>query len=58
MKALTGNRLEDGEVVFRGQGRLGRSASRDADLFDDDDAALAAEAARQDRASPWWSIPI
>ncbi len=43
MKALTGNRLEDGEAVFLGHGQwVARFA--DADLFDDDDAALAAEA--------------
>lgn len=43
MKALTGNRLEDGEAVFRGKGGwVPRFV--DADLYDDDEAALAAEA--------------
>jgi hypothetical protein len=43
VKALTANRLEDGEVVFLSRGRwIERFA--DADLFDDDEAALAAEA--------------
>jgi hypothetical protein len=43
MKALTGNRLADGEAVFaRGEEWVPRFA--DADLFEDDEAALAAEA--------------
>jgi uncharacterized protein DUF2849 len=43
VKALTANRLDDGEVVFLSQGRwVERFAA--ADLFDDDEAALAAEA--------------
>jgi hypothetical protein len=43
MKALTGNRLDDGEAVFLGQeGWVERFA--DAKLFDDEDEALAAEA--------------
>jgi uncharacterized protein DUF2849 len=44
MKALTGNLLDDGEAVFLGHD--GRWAARfaDAELFDDEDAALAAEA--------------
>jgi hypothetical protein len=43
MKALTGNRLTDGEAVFLGEdGWMERFA--DATLYDDDDAALAAEA--------------
>jgi hypothetical protein len=43
MKALTGNRLGDGEAVFaHGEEWVARFA--DADLFEDDDAALAAEA--------------
>ena len=43
MKALTGNRLADGEVIFLGHaGWVERFA--DAEIFEDDDAALAAEA--------------
>jgi hypothetical protein len=43
MKALTANRLADGEAVFSsGGGWVPRFA--DADLFEDDEAALAAEA--------------
>ena len=44
MKALTGNRLADGEAVFLSH--TGEWAPRfgDAELFEDDDAALAAEA--------------
>ena len=43
MKALTANRLEDGEVVFLAKGEwIERFA--EADLFDDEAAALAAEA--------------
>jgi hypothetical protein len=43
MKALTANRLEDGEVVFLSKGRwIERFA--ETDLFDDEEAALAAEA--------------
>jgi hypothetical protein len=43
MKALTGNRLDDGEAIFLGHdGWVPRFA--DAELFEDDDAALAAEA--------------
>ena len=43
MKALTANRLGDGEAVFASGGDwLPRFA--DADLYDDDEAALAAEA--------------
>src|SRR5271167_2107936 len=43
MKALTANRLTDGEVVFLGRGRwVERFAA--ADLFEDEEAALAAEA--------------
>ena len=44
MKALTANRLDDGEVIFLdGRGAwTGRFA--EARLFDDDDAAMAAEA--------------
>ena len=43
MKALTANRLDDGEVVFLSHGRW-VERFQDADLFDNDDAALAAEA--------------
>ena len=44
MKALTGNKLDDGEAIFLGHegGWVPRFA--DAALFEDDDAALAAEA--------------
>ena len=43
MKALTGSRLDDGEAVFlSGEGWVDRFAR--AQLFADDDAALAAEA--------------
>jgi hypothetical protein len=43
MKALTGNRLDDGEAIFLGEdGWVGRFA--DARLFDDEAAALSAEA--------------
>jgi hypothetical protein len=43
MKALTANRLEDGEVVFLSRGRWVERFG-EADLFDNDEAALAAEA--------------
>ena len=43
MKALTANRLDDGEVVFLSKGRWVERFA-DADHFDDDDSALAAEA--------------
>lgn len=43
MKALTGNRLDDGEAVFWKAGQWVERFA-DADLFDDDEAALAAEA--------------
>jgi hypothetical protein len=43
VKALTGNRLDDGEAIFLGHdGWVARFA--DAELFDNDAAALAAEA--------------
>ena len=42
-KALTANRLDDGEVVFLHAGQWVERFA-EADLFDDDDAALAAEA--------------
>jgi hypothetical protein len=43
MKALTGNRLADGEAIFaKGKAWVERFA--DADLFEDDDAATTAEA--------------
>jgi hypothetical protein len=44
MKALTGNRLDDGEVVFLGRGGGWAERFADAALFEDDAAALAAEA--------------
>ena len=43
MKALTANRLDDGEVVFLSAGQWVERFS-DADLFDDEAAGLAAEA--------------
>src|ERR1700722_7282141 len=43
MKALTANRLDDGEVVFLSRGQWVERFA-DADLFDDETAALAAEA--------------
>ena len=44
MKALTGNRLGDGEAVFLGRAGDWVPRFADAELFEDDDAALAAEA--------------
>ena len=44
MKALTGNRLGDGEAVFLGQAGDWVPRFVDAALFESDDAALAAEA--------------
>ena len=44
MKALTGNLLDDGEAVFLGHDGQWAARFADAELFDDDDAALAAEA--------------
>jgi hypothetical protein len=44
MKALTGNRLGDGEAVFLGQAGDWVPRFADAALFENDDAALAAEA--------------
>ena len=44
MKALTGNTLEDGEAVFLGHAGDWVPRFADAELFDDEDAALAAEA--------------
>jgi hypothetical protein len=44
MKALTGNRLGDGEAVFRGHAGDWVPRFADAELFDSDEAALAAEA--------------
>ena len=44
MKALTGNRLDDGEAVFLGHDGQWAPRFADAELFDDEDAALAAEA--------------
>jgi hypothetical protein len=43
MKALTANRLADGVVVFLSRGQFVERFA-DADLFEDDDTALAAEA--------------
>ena len=44
MKALTGNRLDDGEAVFLGQSGDWVERFAEAELFDDDDAAMRAEA--------------
>ena len=44
MKALTGNRLGDGEAVFLGHSGEWVPRFADAELFEDDDAAMAAEA--------------
>jgi len=44
MKALTGNRLADGEAVFLGHTGDWVPRFADAELFEDDDAAMAAEA--------------
>jgi hypothetical protein len=44
MKALTGNLLDDGEAVFLGHDGQWAARFADAELFGDDDAALAAEA--------------
>jgi hypothetical protein len=44
MKALTGNRLADGEAVFLGREGDWVPRFADAELFEDDAAALAAEA--------------
>lgn len=44
MKALTGNRLDDGEAVFLGHAGDWVPSFADAELFEDDDAAMAAEA--------------
>jgi uncharacterized protein DUF2849 len=44
MKALTGNRLADGEAVFLGHAGDWVPRFADAELFEDDEAALAAEA--------------
>jgi hypothetical protein len=44
MKALTGNRLDDGEAVFLGHAGDWAPRFADAELFEDDEAALAAEA--------------
>jgi Protein of unknown function (DUF2849) len=44
MKALTGNLLDDGEAVFLGHDGQWAPRFADAELFDDEDAALAAEA--------------
>jgi len=44
MKALTGNRLDDGEAMFFDHAGDWSPRFADAELFDDDDKALAAEA--------------
>ena len=44
MKALTGNRLGDGEAVFLGHAGDWVPRFADAELFEDDEAAMAAEA--------------
>ena len=44
MKALTGNRLGDGEAVFFSHAGDWAPRFADAELFDNDEAALAAEA--------------
>jgi hypothetical protein len=44
MKALTANRLADGDVVFLDHRGDWVASFADAELFDDDEAALAAEA--------------
>ncbi|HTX50894.1 MAG TPA: DUF2849 domain-containing protein [Caulobacteraceae bacterium] len=44
MKALTGNRLDDGEAVFLAHDGSWAPRFADAELFEDDEAALAAEA--------------
>ena len=44
MKALTGNRLDDGEAVFLGHAGDWVPKFADAELFEDEEAALAAEA--------------
>ena len=44
MKALTANRLDDGEVIFVAADGRWTDRFADARLFDDDDAAMAAEA--------------
>ena len=44
MKALTGNLLDDGEAVFLGHDGQWAARFADAELYDDEAAALAAEA--------------
>src|SRR5262249_8587442 len=44
MKALTGNRLDDGEAIFLAPDGSWALRFADAELFESDDAALAAEA--------------
>jgi len=44
VKALTGNRLDDGEAIFLAHSGEWVSRFADAELFESDDAALAAEA--------------
>ena len=56
MKALTANRLADGEVVFWNAGGWAERFA-EAQVFGDEAPALAAERAPRPR-SPWRSIPI
>jgi hypothetical protein len=44
MKALTGNKLDDGEAVFLGHAGDWVPRFADAELYEDDEAAMAAEA--------------
>jgi hypothetical protein len=44
MKALTGNRLDDGEAIFLGHAGDWVPRFADAELYEDEEAALAAEA--------------
>ena len=55
MKALTANRLDDGEVVFWNAGAWVERFA-DAELFDDDERR-GRRGAGQDARSPCWSIP-
>jgi hypothetical protein len=55
MKALTANRLIDGEVVFWKAGQWVERFA-DAELLADDDPAARAPRPRQDQPR-WWSSP-
>jgi hypothetical protein len=44
MKALTGNKLDDGEAIFLGHAGEWVTRFADAELFEDDEAAMVAEA--------------